>query len=732
MLKTNLIINNRWRWIIKYILATILGAIICTISIQANAQSPEWTEVAQGVWKTVIGIPDELDLLTVTNVEPKTDAISLIDESSFPFEFEKLGFSVRGGKTKLRFPLARGEQIFGFGLNFQNIHQRGRIMRLHVDHYGGRDNGRTHAPVPFYVSERGYGVFVNSARYIDVYAGTGVRKDSPNAPEPRDRTTDPEWTSRPYSDALEMVVPAEGVEVYVFAGPTALDAVRRYNLFNGGGPIPPRWGLGFWHRTPTHYSDEDVLTEAQEFSERGFPLDVIGLEPGWHSRAYPNSFVWDEGRFPEPIRFIRQMEERGLNVNLWMNPYVSPDSPVYEGLYPLSGSHTVWLGIVPDYTIPEARQMILDLLKKEHIDIGVSGYKIDETDGYDHWLWPDVAEFPSDHDSEQLRQTYGLWTQKTTYKLFRQENNRTYGLTRASNAGANSYPYVLYSDYYNHRDFITALINSSFAGVLWTPEVRSSGSGEDFLRRMQTVTFSSMAQLNAWSSGTKPWTFPEVEEEVKEIALLRMQLLPYFYTAFARYHFKGIPPFRAMNLEEGFTSEVEMELSVDNLDENPYLEAVSREIRDQYMAGEYLLVAPLFEGETSREVVLPQGRWYDFYTGKFVGEGEVISVEPGLDKIPVFVKDGGIISLMPPSLRAPGKNETFDLVIRHYGIKEGNTLLYDDDGSTFNYERGEYSWRELKVEKINSEWQGSISDAEQGKPDNIGNVTWKFMSIDKK
>lgn len=194
----------------------------------------------------------------------------------------------------------------------------------------------------------------------------------------------------------------------------------------------------------------------------------------------------------------------------------------------------------------------MDKLDKEHVGIGVSGYKVDEVDGYDRWLWPDVATFPSGVSAEQMRQTYGLWVQRTTTDLYHQRNQRTYGLVRASNAGASAYPYVIYNDYYSHPDFITALINSGFCGVLWTPEVRGSKTAEEWLRRFQTVVFSPMAMLNAWASGTKPWSFPEVAEQVKEYALLRMRMIPYWYTEFARYHFDGIPPFRAMNLEAGF------------------------------------------------------------------------------------------------------------------------------------------------------------------------------------
>ncbi|WP_315814691.1 TIM-barrel domain-containing protein [Paraflavitalea speifideaquila] len=80
----------------------------------------------------------------------------------------------------------------------------------------------------------------------------------------------------------------------------------------------------------------------------------------------------------------------------------------------------------------------------------------------------------------------------------------------------------------------------------------------------------------------------------------------------------------------------------ENLEANPYAEAASKEIKDQYMAGEYLLVAPLFTGQTSRKVILPKGKWYDFNTGAYAGEGEIITVTPGLDKIPVYVKTAAL------------------------------------------------------------------------------------------
>lgn len=709
----------------------ILCCLLVALFFNAMAQKLSWTKVAPGVWKGIIGKPEDYDLLKASGTKPNIEGLGKLAKADFPLSQAAIKADLQDGKTYLRFPLQKDEQIYGFGLNFQTVHQRGKILQLHVDHYGGKDNGRTHAPTPFYVSSNGYGVLINSARYIDVYAGTAVSKDSKNPPVEKDRNTDKTWSSRPYSDAVEILVPAAGVEFYVFAGPTALNAVQRFNLFHGGGVLPPRWGLGFTQRVRSLYNAEDVEKEADAFKEKGYPLDFIGLEPGWQSKAYPGTFEWDKQRYPDPQTFVKKMFEKGIRLNLWINPYISKEALFYKQIEPYTGSHTVWVGAVPDFNTAQARKIFFDQLKKDQVDIGVSGYKIDEVDGYDHYLWPDVAKFPSGISAEQMRQTYGLLAMRYSADLFHQKNQRTYGLVRASNAGGVSMPYVLYNDYYNHEDFITALINSGFAGVLWTPEVRASKTGEEWLRRFQSNVFSPMAMINAWSSGTKPWTYPEVAAQVKEYALLRMQMIPYWYTEFARYHFDGIPPFRGMALEEGFRQELIKETAVNsNLEENPYTEATSKEIKDQYMAGENLLVAPMFTGQTSREVILPKGKWYDFYTGQYVGDGEIITITPGLDKIPVYVKNGGIIPMMPPRLQAPKAGEKFDLEIRYYGEKPGKYLLYDDDGETFNYEKGSYSWREIRVEKdAKGNLKGTIAAPVKGKPNAIGNVTWKFMTV---
>lgn len=661
----------------------------------ATQKEPVWKEKASGVWEITAGTPEKVNLLSELTISPKWEVINEMGKADLPIDKNEIKFELIDGKTYLRFPLDKDEKIFGLGLNFKTVEQRGRIMQLHVDHYGGKDDGRTHAPVPFFVSSKGYGAFINSARYITVYAGTSVRKDSKNPPKVQDRNTDPSWSAQPYSDNLEFLIPAEGVEIVLFAGNSMLDVVRRYNLYNGGGTLPPRWGLGFWHRVPSLFTDKEVTAEVNEFEKRGFPLTVVGLEPGWMTRAYPCTYEWDKSRYPDPKAFIDTMKAKHIQTNLWINPGISPESELCEKIEPYTASHTEWNGLIADYTLPQAKQMLRDHFTKHQLDLGVSGYKMDENDGYDSWLWPDVATFPSGTSAEQMRQIYGSLMQQLTTSMYRDKNERTYGLVRASNGGTSSFPYVIYNDYYNHRDFITALINSSFIGVLWTPEVRASKDSEEWLRRMQTVCFSPLAMLNAWADGTKPWSFPDVEKQVNEIALLRMQLIPYLYTTFADYAFYGTPPMRAMDLEPGYSVDAILEKGKLDGTENPYAMASRREVKNQFMAGENLLIAPLFAGEKERKVILPAGKWFDFYTGKFAGEGEVITAAPGLDHIPVYVKDGGIVPMFPAITKLDGKK--LPLEIRHYGNKPGKFNLYDDDGKTFDYEKGKFTRITLTV-----------------------------------
>lgn len=661
-----------------------------------------WEQLAPGVWRVQIGEADkEMAYTSLAARPPRMQALNALPEVPFPFANATVEFQrSEDGLIQARIPTHADEAIYGFGLQLDGIRKNKMVLDLNVDHWG-KGGGRTHAPVPFYISSKGYGVLFNTARFLKVYVQVGNRKDSPNNPTPVDRNPPPEepakgkWEALPISDAIEARLSAKSLEIIVFSGENLQDIVSRYNLYCGGGALPPLWGLGFWQRTKADYTDKQAEAEVDAFANHQIPLDVLGLEPGWMTRSYPCTFEWQKHRFPDPAEFSKRMIEKGIRLNLWENPYVSPEGRLYQKLYPLSGSHTVWLGLVPDYTLPNAREILCRQHEEDHLSIGISGYKVDEVDGYDRWLWPEHATFPSGTPGETMRQTYGMIMQKMLYgELFHKNNKRTWSLVRSSNAGASGLPFVLYSDSYDHAEYITGISAASLAGLLWSPEVRQAKTPEEWRARIQTVCFSALAMLNAWESGTKPWEFPTVADDVRDVIQLRMRLLPYLYTAFANYNRHGIPPIRAMVLEHG-ASDAPVATTASKLDDvtNPYAESLALQQDDQFMFGESILVAPYYGKSTlKRPVKLPKGNWYDFYTGELAGNDTTIEVATP-ERTPLFVKEGAVIPLLSDAIKNSRDAFGHPLEIRHYGKQPGSFELYEDDGNTFDYEKEIFSLR---------------------------------------
>ena len=245
-------------WLSVPLLSTPAGA-------TETVLTPKWEPVGPGVWKATIGSPEDFTLLGAAGQAPLLGALGGMPAEEFPLVASEIAARVQARRTALRFPLGLDEDIYGLGVDFKSLRRTGSVFQLHIDHWSGR-TGRTHAPVPLYISTRGYGVLIDSSRYVNVSVGLGVRLAAKDKPPVVDRTTGGSaWSSLPRSDSVEASVPAGGVVVYVFAGPTPLDAVRRYNLFCGGGALPPKWGLGFLTRTPRPtlkftYRDESINT----------------------------------------------------------------------------------------------------------------------------------------------------------------------------------------------------------------------------------------------------------------------------------------------------------------------------------------------------------------------------------------------------------------------------------------------------------------------------------------
>ena len=632
-----------------------------------------WEVVAPGVWRCQIGRADRTTLTKTAEAKPKLDPLKQMPLAEAPFDLNEIRAWISSSYASVQLPLTTDEKVFGLGMQMSGANRRGEVFHLQVDHYE-KGHDRLHVPTPLYISDRGYAVFFNTIRPINVYVGVGNRLDDPKHPMFRDRNTDPKWDAQPDSSAVEASVQASGLEVLVFAGPTSMDALRRYNLYSGGGAMPPMWALGFWHRLRSLATAKDVESEVQSFEEKHFPLDVIGLEPGWQSRSYPGSMEWSTERFPDPAGFVQGLKSKGIHVNLWENPYVAPGSNLYNALAPRFGSHTVWLGAAPDIADPKAAEILRKFHQQNHTSIGVSGYKIDEVDGFDVWLWPDHAQFPSGLDGLPMRQIYGVLWQRELDRLFHQENQRTFGLVRGSNGAASRFPFALYSDTYDHQQYLTALTTSPLAGVLWCAEIRSAESSEEWSRRMQSAVLSPIAQLNAWDSGKKPWSFPDVDDVVRDAMQLRQTLIPYLYTTFAQYCLEGTPPIRPMCLVDGGLE------------------------TDQYLLGDNLLAAPVAAGQKSRSVRLPAGEWYDYRSGTYVGSHQTIRISPKLDEIPLYVRGGSAIPTYHGQLHVAAYSASEPYHLRCYGKGPWRAAVYDDDRVTYAFEKGNYGLFDVTID----------------------------------
>jgi len=655
----------------------------------AMNQAPKAEEVLPGVWRIRYGTPERLTPLTYRSAPPAREGLASLPSQSMPLGGIAFRRTARGCAIEL--PLEHDEKLFGLGLSTHTFELNGRRSWVVPSDNPEAETNESHAPEPFYVSTKGYGVYVDTARFAAFSVGSVDRATGAKSTKKTSKvatSTAELYGARHEGTGTVLVdVPsAPGVDVYVFAGPTAREAVQRYILFSGGGAVPPLWGLGVAYRAKGDFNATQALVLAKSFRTADIPCDIFGVEPGWQTQTYSCSFLWNKTRFPDPDGFIQAMHGDGYRLSFWEHPFTHPSSPIYNELKPFAGDYRVWNGLVPDFATSEARKIFLGLQNESLFSKGVDSVKIDEIDHQpfrsNPWSYPEAASFPSGLDGETMHSIIGNLCGQTMLEPFRAKNLRTWGLIRQQGALSASLPYVVYSDSYDLKSYVRGMVKSGFGGHLWTPEVRDAKTVDELIRRTQAVIFSPYAMVNCWYMGIPPWRqidadqanrgiemaeAAETTQKVRELFRLRMSLVPYLYSAFNEYRHTGMPPTRALVLD--YPSDPE-----------------AGKIDDQFMAGPSLMVAPILSG-TKRSVYFPAGDWFDFFTGERIRGGRRIDVEKGLDSLPLYVKDGSILPLAEP-VNHISADTTFDLHVRIYGAKPSPFTLFEDDGVTFDFEKG--------------------------------------------
>ncbi|MEK4175036.1 glycoside hydrolase family 31 protein [Aeribacillus sp. FSL K6-8210] len=505
---------------------------------------------------------------------------------------------------------------------------------------------------------------------------------------------------------------AEGgaIDYYVFAGPTPKDVLEQYTDLTGRMPLPPKWALGYHQSRYSYETEQEVREIAQTFIEKDIPLDVIYLDI--HYMNGYRVFTFDRNRFPNLKQLIADLKQKGIRVVPIVDPGVKedPEYVIYqEGIRHdyfckyIEGNvyfGEVWPGksAFPDFTNKKVRKWWGEK-HQFYTDLGIEGIWNDmnepsvfnETKTMDVKVIHDNDGDPKTH--RELHNVYGFMMGEATYKGMKKLLNgkRPFLLTRAGFSGIQRYAAVWTGDnrsFWEHLQMsLPMCMNLGLSGVAFCgPDVGGfahNTNGELLTRWMQVGAFTPYFR-NHCAIGFRrqePWAFGEKYERIiKKYIRLRYQWLPHLYTLFAEAHETGAPVMRPLFFEYPD-------------DENTY------NLYDEFLVGANVLIAPIMTPSTTRRVAyFPKGNWVDYWTGEVLEGGQYHLISADLETLPIFIKQGSAIALgdVKRSTEMPDEHRTVHIYKANGG--KATYVLYDDDGQTFSYEKGDYLRMYIEVE----------------------------------
>jgi alpha-glucosidase len=623
---------------------------------------------------------------------------------------------VVGKNARILKRLRDDEHVYGFGEKNGRLDKRGNKMggysyaMWNSDTFGYMgDTDPIYASIPFFLvlrNGRTHGIFLDNTSRTTFDVG------------------------RESQSLLSFGIDEGELDYYFLYGPTPRQVVERYTTLTGRMPMPPRWSLGFNQCRYSYYPESKVRFIASNFRERRIPADVIWLDIHYLDGFAP--FTWDPVRFPDPKGLISDLRADGFRTVTILDahpekkvgtvPYdtglagdhfvKNPDGSVYEApVWPSQAEKDANPSVFPDFSKPAARDWWGGLYKIL-LDVGVAG------------IWNDMNEpaifdvatgtMPLDvvHDNEgqktthrEIHNVYGLLNTRSTYEgLSRlRPDQRPFILTRASFAGGQRYSAIWpgdnVSDWSAMRDTIPMFSNMGLSGFSFLGAdiggFADAPSPELFTRWLQMGVFYPFMRVHT-TFGTpdqEPWSYGLRHEGLNRRAIeLRYELLPHIYNVMEEAHRTGIPAFRPLLLEYPDDRSV-----------------YGRE--DEFLFGADLLVAPVLrEGVTERDVYLPAGEWFDFWTGRRHVGGKSIAVPVGLESIPVFVRSGALV-FRQPVVQHTGEMPGQPLIVGVYG-DTGAGQLYEDDGETLGYTRGAFLRRRYEWARTGGAGQFTVADPE--------------------
>lgn len=484
--------------------------------------------------------------------------------------------------------------------------------------------------------------------------------------------------------------------------------VKAYTFLTGRAEMPPLWSLGLQQCRYSYYPDTEVLGVAREYRERQIPADVIYLDI--HYMQDYKVFTWDKKRFPEPEKMLSTLSEQGFKTVVILDPGIKTEdgyAPYNEGVaqdlflkYPDGENYTaaVWPGWChfPDFTKPETREWWANQFETLANE-GIAGFWNDMNEPAS-WgqRTPDLVEFDYEGQKASHKQghnVYGMLMARATNEGAKKfhEGKRPFVLTRAGFSGIQRYAAVWTGDNVASDEHLLAgvrlltsmgLTGVSFTGVDIGGFV-GEASRELFGRWISVAAFTAFFRIHTMIDNreTDPWSFGErIEAIAKNYIELRYKLLPYFYSAFYENTQTGMPVVRSLAFYY------------------PHQEQVyNHTYHNQFMCGASLMVCPTESSQRFCKVYLPpnEGGWYDFYNDTFYGGGQEMIVECPTERLPVFVKGGGLLASQNVVQHTAQRPEPVLHLHLYRGTGKTPYTWYEDDGLSYAHTAGAFYQREL-------------------------------------